>query len=391
VKPLSVVWIFCQVIDHYGDAGVCWRLARQLHSEYGIRVSLFIDAPQTLQGIAPGVPVDPPIGHGSAEAAPRLISWSGPDDASWLALAHPAPDLVISGFGCRLPAAALSARTREGRPTLRLILEYLSAEPWVAGFHSRISPNPADGLPSHYFFPGFTPDTGGLLHEHSLAEQRAAFVQPESPVRARFLERAGLPEADGRRRISVFCYRNAPVGPWLQALRQEAEHTLLIATAPVADLIFEAAGAHSGRSVWSSGRLEIRRIAMLAQDDYDHLLWDCDLNFVRGEDSWIRAHWAGKPFIWQPYPQPESAHLIKLDAFLDQMLAVSDGTGDPSAARALRTMMHAWTTGAGLAQAWEAYRPHLDKLRSVHTQWASRLESQTDLAHRLVEFSLNRI
>jgi uncharacterized repeat protein (TIGR03837 family) len=54
----------------------------------------------------------------------------------------------------------------------------------------------------------------------------------------------------------------------------------------------------------------------LNHDDFDDLLWSCDLNFVRGEDSWIRAIWAGKPFIWQPYIQENNIHLIKLKAFL---------------------------------------------------------------------------
>ncbi len=28
--------IFCNVIDNYGDIGVCWRLARQLAHEHGL-------------------------------------------------------------------------------------------------------------------------------------------------------------------------------------------------------------------------------------------------------------------------------------------------------------------------------------------------------------------
>ena len=38
---------------------------------------------------------------------------------------------------------------------------------------------------------------------------------------------------------------------------------------------------------------------------------------MRGEDSWIRAIWAAKPFIWQPYIQSENTHLTKLKAFID--------------------------------------------------------------------------
>jgi hypothetical protein len=36
------------------------------------------------------------------------------------------------------------------------------------------------------------------------------------------------------------------------------------------------------------------------------LLWLCDLNFVRGEDSFVRAQWAARPLVWQIYPQQEA-------------------------------------------------------------------------------------
>ena len=40
--------LFCRVIDNWGDAGVCWRLARQLVRERGAQVRLWIDQPQVL-------------------------------------------------------------------------------------------------------------------------------------------------------------------------------------------------------------------------------------------------------------------------------------------------------------------------------------------------------
>ena len=41
---MSRSWdVFCRVVDNYGDAAVCWRLARQLADEHGARVRLWID------------------------------------------------------------------------------------------------------------------------------------------------------------------------------------------------------------------------------------------------------------------------------------------------------------------------------------------------------------
>jgi uncharacterized repeat protein (TIGR03837 family) len=76
----------------------------------------------------------------------------------------------------------------------------------------------------------------------------------------------------------------------------------------------------------SSGhfQLSISYLSLMPQTQYDALLHRCDLNFVRGEDSLVRALWAGKPFVWQIYPQGDGAHAAKLDAFLDWLQAPPD-------------------------------------------------------------------
>ena len=57
------------------------------------------------------------------------------------------------------------------------------------------------------------------------------------------------------------------------------------------------------------------------QHAFDELLWGCDLNCVRGEDSLVRALWAGQPLLWHIYPQEDNAHHAKLQAFLDWLQA----------------------------------------------------------------------
>ena len=69
------------------------------------------------------------------------------------------------------------------------------------------------------------------------------------------------------------------------------------------------------------------RLPWLTQADFDHLLWACDLNFVRGEDSLVRAAWAGAPFVWQVYPQHDGAHAAKVEALLAGMAAPPDVRG----------------------------------------------------------------
>ncbi len=68
------------------------------------------------------------------------------------------------------------------------------------------------------------------------------------------------------------------------------------------------------------GALEVQYLPFLPQHKYDDLLASCDLNFVRGEDSFVRAQLAGRPLVWHIYPQAEDAHLTKLQAFLELLL-----------------------------------------------------------------------
>lgn len=394
MKAGSVVWMFCRVIDNLGDAGVCWRLARQLSGERGLSVSLFIDSIETLLQFAPGLRVDSADAlQAGAGGALRVIHWTEGDSARMLATAHEAPQLVLSTFGCELPALV---RDRIGRrdadQPVWINLEYLSAEEWVSSFHGRPSPKPTDGAVEHFFFPGFTPATGGLLREAGLDADRNAFQS--SSARDSWLAAHGLTATDqpGKPvfRISLFCYQTLELGDWIQALAGQPDRTLLLATTPIATRAFTAAGAPPDASTWQTGSLEVRRVPMLSQDDYDRLLWSCDLNIVRGEDSWIRAHWAARPFIWQPYPQSDETHLHKLDAFLSR-IADTLCTDTDVAIDAMRRMMHAWSTGQDLIEAWRAYRQAWSAIVAVHERWRGDLRNQTDLAHRLLAFAGDRL
>jgi len=120
-------------------------------------------------------------------------------------------------------------------------------------------------------------------------------------------------------------------------------------------------------------------LPFLPQQRYDELLWACDLNFVRGEDSFVRTQWAAKPFIWQIYPQAENAHLVKLEAFL----------GRHPAGAALRPFWQAWN-GVGSLD-WPGFAAGLADLKAPMQRWAESLRTRPDLADGLVQFCLERL
>jgi uncharacterized repeat protein (TIGR03837 family) len=370
--------IFCRVVDNYGDAGVCWRLARQLAREgLASAVDLWIDRPDTLAAIEPRVASA--AGNAVEVDGVRLQRWHGEPDV-------PPVRVVLTAFGCE-PPAPVRARLAGGPDgPLWVNLEYLSAEPWVDGCHGLVSVRPSDGAREHFFYPGFTAATGGLLRERGLLAARDAFVAGHRAPE--WLAARGLAPEPGERLVSLFCYPQAPAAALLSALAASAKRWRVLVPAGIAQRAVEAflgAPLATGETA-RRGALTLRRFPLLPQDDYDRLLWSCDLNFVRGEDSWIRALWAGRPFVWQPYFQDDGAHLAKLEAFLGRVCADA-GLPDPAAA-----LMRAWAGGTdGVNEAWGRFEQDLEAVARAQARWAARLAARPDLATTLAAFCRARL
>ncbi|WP_234919801.1 elongation factor P maturation arginine rhamnosyltransferase EarP, partial [Aeromonas veronii] len=136
-----------------------------------------------------------------------------------------------------------------------------------------------------------------------------------------------------------------------------------------------------------SGNLTIKLLPMTDQAGYDRLLWSCDLNLVRGEDSFVRAQWAARPFLWHIYQQEEEAHLIKLEQFLDHYLA--DLPAD--CAQWLRCFNLALNRGEDCRALWAQW-PQYSAIWQQHGRlWSQKLLRDGDLVTRLVKFLESRI
>ena len=293
--------IFCQIVDNYGDAGVCWRLARSLSSLHGQEVRIFCDDLPTLNLLASGV--DPTI-KDNIDIQP----W----EASYSNARHPVhtPDVVIEAFGCELPERYLTGLFIAPVKPLIINLEYLSAEPWIMDFHAKASPQ-SHGIPKYFFFPGFQDEAGGIL------------VDPIPPVGTTVVNQIpnDLNEIwselrSNSKRISVFCYPGAPLRKWLEDLSGLGEDIDVLLTHGHAELL-NLYGEHAFEL---PANIQLLSMPFVSQDDYDWVLSQCDFNIVRGEDSFVRAQLAGKPFIWHIYPQEDRVHEVKLAAFLDLYL-----------------------------------------------------------------------
>ncbi|QYX50526.1 elongation factor P maturation arginine rhamnosyltransferase EarP [Pseudomonas sp. S07E 245] len=371
--------IFCTVVDNYGDIGVTWRLARQLVAEHGLAVRLWVD---DLNAFVPLCP--------AADANAEQQWHEGVDVRHWPA-AWPATtpaEVVIGAFACQLPPAYIEAMSAQATPPLWLNLEYLSAEDWVEGCHGLPSPQP-NGLRKVFFFPGFTARTGGLLREAGLLASRDS-LQSAPKQRAEFLAGLGVQVASGSRLLSLFAYENRQLGSWLQALAAgaQATHLLVPQGRILADLAawLEVATLAPG-ALHQRGALTVQVVPFVSQGDYDKLLWACDFNAVRGEDSFVRAQWAGVPMLWHIYVQDENAHWEKLEAFL---ALYRQGLSDPASV-ALTALWRAWNIDGDMGQAWQALQPYWDELQTHAREWAVAQAAQPDLATALVHFCRNSL
>jgi uncharacterized repeat protein (TIGR03837 family) len=366
--------LFCRVVDNYGDIGICWRLARQLADlkDGGeIRVRLWVDDLGSFARICPAISPQSPV---QTVGAIEVCHWSA--DVPQVDIA----DVVIEAFACELPPTYIAAMARRPTPPVWINLEYLSAEDWVEDCHLLPSPHPTSPLKKYFFFPGFTSRTGGLLRERDLMCTRLAF---DAAAEVAFWQSIAIPpRLNNELRVSLFCYENPAIQEFLQSCAKGAT-PIRVLTSPGAAT--EQASQWLGRELVVGRSVQVgistvHAIPFLPQDDYDRLLWSCDVNFVRGEDSFVRAQWAQRPFVWQIYPQDKDAHFVKLDAFLTRYL---QGFLDPAV---ISDCWQAWNGRGRISFAWANYVANLAEIRRYGEVWACQLDHAENLANNLVRF-----
>ena len=338
--------LFCRVVDNYGDIGVSWRLARQLVAEHDCEVRLIVDDLGAFRSIAPEI--DPGLARQSLLGV-EVVSWSAADTLV-------PSDVVIEAFACNPPPRYVEAMAKHATKPVWINLEYLSAEAWVDDIHGMPSQHQRLPLAKYFFCPGFTCASGGLIRERDLA----------------CLPSAGRPLNVANRQalqLFAFTYPQAPV----QALTQA------FATAGVSTAVTQAAPLAQSNPHWQIAD-------PVPQTAFDALLGKFDFLIVRGEDSFLRAQWAAKPFLWHIYPTDDGAHVIKFDAWLDRYCVGLDANTS-AAYRAASHAFNAANSDGTHRASYELLAQNISALTAHATHWRDTLLRQTDLATRLLEFA----
>lgn len=292
------VTIFCRIVDYFGDAGFCWRLAVALKRLGASNVNLIIDRVNILDELR----------GTQREQGVIVLPWNVTQER-WEKHGVPVQeqcDLLIEAFACNPPQTFLQSLPAHAQ---WITLDYLATEAWADDAHGKPSPAPKVNHPAaktrRWWIPGFSKATGGLLHgswRHISKKERTAW-------RAELAHNTGRPIGDDTFLILGFGYEDAP---W---------HEL--------ELIMRNTQQHNSQQCLPKGFRDFAiwrpKGIQYSQQEFDEILQACDLNFVRGEDSFVRAHWAAAspwkvPFVWQPYRQENKAHGHKLAGWLNQIM-----------------------------------------------------------------------
>jgi uncharacterized repeat protein (TIGR03837 family) len=344
------------VIDNLGDAGVCWRLASLLAREPQDTITLWIDQADVLQSLAPP--------HSRPTNVTIRIWQPGVDDSARIEKGDE-PDVLIETFGCRTPIQYQSDIFILCSQLTWINLEYLSAEPYVARSHGLPSPvmsGPAKGMRQWFFYPGFTQGTGGVMWVDA---QLAASLEPPHPC--------PLPQGEREKQAYIFCYESPSLQTLCRALLEQG----------ITPHIAPGRGAAYARSQFEASlKAQCQFAPLVAQADFDAQLAGNALNVVRGEDSFVRAQLAARPFIWHIYPQDDHVHREKLSSFFE---LYSSELPD-LLKQVLWRVWQGFNEGTLATQDIKDFMENLPAYTSHAAAWRAKLIQQNDLVTQLRAF-----
>ena len=383
------VWLFCRVIDNFGDIGVSWRLAKQLQQEQGLQVVLWVDDMRALQALVPAADVH--AQHACCEGI-RVLWWQEALVADLMQEA-PAADVVIETFACDVPEAV--RQWMVGKPMLWLNLEYLTAEAWADDVHLLPSLQ-SNGVKKYFYCPGFSDKTGGVSYERGLlSQERPVNQEKQQQLRQQY----GLPAIADSVHVYVFGYADAMWPKWLRMwMRGDKKTVVWFAQGSLlVDLQRQFPELQALQQVGDCvnvQQLTVCLVPFVAQSEFDQVLQAADVSVVRGEDSVLRALWQGRVFWWQIYRQEDNAHHVKLHAFWQRCKGHVQGLQaacDEVVWQAHQALSDELNGVRELdeterEQAWAAVLQQQAQLMAVLQLWRGQLWQQQSLATQLANF-----
>ena len=318
---LKTLDIFCEIIDNYGDIGVVYRTAKELQKIFPeSKIRAFLNRLDEFKKINSQV-IDLPSQN--IDGIEYITFDYLRDNANKLLTAQ----VIIEAFGCQIPEEYIEIAYDNSE--LLINLEYLSAEDWIEDFHLQSSPLGRGKLKKVFFMPGFTEKSGGVIADSNYLERIQRVLENKEFYEKKYL--SDIEDRENKIVGTLFSYEKN-FTPLLEDLKKLDKDVVILAmgekTQDSLRKILKNFSIEDFRNSLKYGKIEIRFLNFLNQEEYEELINIVDFNFVRGEDSFIRAVLTGKPYMWHIYCQEEYAHMDKIEGFLDKYRRVIENFSD---------------------------------------------------------------
>lgn len=318
---LKTLDIFCEIIDNYGDIGVVYRIAKELQKIFPkSKIRAFLNKLDEFKKINSQV-LDLPSQN--IDGIEYITFDYLRDNANELLTAQ----VIIEAFGCQIPEEYMEIAYDNSE--LLINLEYLSAEDWIEDFHLQSSPLGRGKLKKVFFMPGFTEKSGGVIADSNYLERIQQVLENKEFYEKKYL--SDIEDRENKIVGTLFSYEKN-FTPLLEDLKKLDKDVVILAmgekTQDSLRKILKNFSIEDFRNSLKYGKIEIRFLNFLNQEEYEELINIVDFNFVRGEDSFIRAVLTGKPYMWHIYCQEEYAHMDKIEGFLDKYRRVIENFSD---------------------------------------------------------------
>lgn len=303
------IWIFCKIIDNFGDAGICLRLAKLLSKEYNFEVIIWIDNLNILHKMQNNI--DPKKDYQYHNKIKFLNSKNFNKIYNLVKI----PNCIIEILESNIPNKVI--KIIENNKILWINLEYLSAEKWVENYHlvASIKPN---NVKKYFYFQGFKKKSGGLIREKNYDLQKQNFYKNKN-IGNYFLKKNNIYYEKDKIKIFIFAYSNLIWEKTIQTLKLINKKIIIwIANPKLLDnLNNKLLNYDEKNNIYIYDNIIIQKVKFVEQKYFDYYLWLCDIAIIRGEDSFIRAQFISKIFLWNIYFQENKIHILKLNAFLN--------------------------------------------------------------------------
>lgn len=294
------ITVLCKVVDNFGDIGVVWRLCCQLSNQikkenFTSKINLIVDDLASFNKICNSV--DSNKSFQIVENI-NIFNWNdeklcydefSKNDGENLSV-------ILEVFQCGRPLwmEKILFEEKLNRTVQIIMIDYLTAEKYAEDFHCLQSLTRSSKVQKVNFMPGFTNKTGGLIIDSEWEHF-----------------------CDYKNNKTLLCFTYDRNWDALANACKKSNYIEKVLIAPGKG--FESLKKSFYSNFIKDSNLKIEELSFMNQNEWDKMLKNCGVLFIRGEESMSRACLSGIPFVWHAYPQSDEYQLIKVRALLERM------------------------------------------------------------------------